>query len=71
VLERYNLSRLLPNNFKVTLRKKVIQFTHKDLNYYFSPEVEFHGQGVRSFYSISNTVNDVDLINRYKKLKFI
>lgn len=71
VLERYNLSRLLPNNFKVILRKKAIQFIHKDLNYYFLPEVEFHGQGVRSFYSISNTVNDVDLISRYKKLKFI
>jgi len=71
VLERYNLSRLLPNNFKVTLRKKVIQFTHKHLNYYFSPEVEFHGQGVKNFYSISNTVEDVDLISRYKKLKFI
>jgi hypothetical protein len=71
VLERYNLSRLLPNNYQVILKKKVIQFTHKHLNYYFLPEVEFHGQGVRSFYFISNTVNDVDLISRYKKLKFI
>jgi len=71
VLERYYLSRLLPNNFNVTLRKKVIQFTHKHLNYYFLPEIEFHGQGVKNFYSISNKVSDEDLIERYKKLKFV
>ena len=71
IMNRNLLSRMLPNDYKLFCRRGVLQFQLKHLNYYFESINEFHGQGVRKFYSPSNSIKDKDLLKRYKKARLI
>tara|TARA_B100000780_G_C21064441_1_gene427993 strand:+ start:367 stop:1089 length:723 start_codon:yes stop_codon:yes gene_type:complete len=59
--------RLYPVDYKLMLRKDVIQFQYKTLNYYFIPEVMWLKQGVRDWINAVPDVEDKHLLKQYIK----
>tara|TARA_B100000767_G_scaffold241525_1_gene238054 strand:+ start:1706 stop:2881 length:1176 start_codon:yes stop_codon:yes gene_type:complete len=59
--------RLYPVDYKLILRKDVIQFQYKHLNYYFLPEVSWLRQSVRDWTDAVPVVDDIHLREQYIK----
>ena len=59
--------RLLPNDYNLILRKEVVQFQFKHLNYYFLPVVVWTSHSVKDWTDTYSLIDDKDLIKQYKK----
>jgi len=59
--------RLLPNDYNLILRKGVVQFQFKHLNYYFLPIVDWTGHSVKDWTHTFNLIDDKHLIKQYQK----
>jgi len=70
VINREKL-RLLPNDYKLILRKDVMQFQLQHLNYYFIPEVSWLSHSVKDWTDASSMVTDKHLIAQYIKKGFL
>jgi hypothetical protein len=66
VLEKIKL-KLLPNDYKLILKKDVVRFQFKHLNYYFIPEVWWERQSVKDWVTSKQRVTDKVLISLYQR----
>ena len=66
-----DILRLLPNDYNLILRKEVVQFQFKHLNYYFLPIVEWVGHSVKDWTDTYSLIDDKDLIKQYQKKGFM
>ena len=66
VLEKNKL-RLLPNDYKLILKKGVVRFQFKHLNYYFLPQVWWERQSVKDWVTSKQRVTDKVLISLYQR----
>ena len=66
-----DILRLLPNDYNLILRKEVVQFQFKHLNYYFLPVVVWTSHSVKDWTDTYSLIDDKDLIKQYKKKGFM
>ena len=67
VIERKKIILLPQNLYKIILRKDIIQFQVRHLNYYFVPEVSWTRQSVRDWTDNHSLINDEHLIAQFVK----